>query len=73
MSRFVRPTLAKELTVVENAIDGAVQRHGDEAWRWAGSKANPNVVPLAWNDITVFDGEGNQRTVCAADYIRGQA
>ena len=57
-----------ELARTEERIGAAVKAHGDKGWDWYGTKANPNVVPLLWNDICVYGSSGD-RYLSAADYV----
>jgi len=63
-------TLARELDRAEDAILRAAARRGDRDWRWHGTKANPNTVPLIWNQIEVTQADGSTRTVAAIDYVQ---
>jgi hypothetical protein len=61
---------ARKLTAAEDTIRAAVAHHGDIDWKWYGTLANPNVVPLYWNDITVTSRDGKSRIVTAIDYVQ---
>ena len=61
-------SFVRELQQAENRIAAAVKRHGDVRWEWASTKANPNMVPIIWNDIRVFSDTG-RRVVPAIDYV----
>ena len=61
--------IARQLQDAEDQIDAALREQGDVRWQWHGTKSNPNVVPILWNNIKVTNGGNVSRILPATDYI----
>ena len=69
--RIKREPLAVEMANAEYRIGAALRRNNHYRWYWQGGLANPENVPVLWNDICVFENKGDYRgrIVPACDYI----
>lgn len=62
--------IVRDLNLAENAIANALKIKGDSGWRWHGRKANPDIVPIIWNEIEITAPDGKTHVMPAVDYVK---